>query len=345
MTRLGRLVQESIAASGGPILENQVFGTTDPESISERIAEFCHEQLGEYPTDGVFYSTSVGCVAGVLSASGRGVAIKTYQARWTASFLTAVLRIQRHLASRGFPCPTPMAGPAPLGVGMATAEELIPDPGPTPVGMQEMRLSARGLARVVATCRGEDPTGLVPHPLDAASGSLYPDPHSPAFDFTSTAAGAEWIDELASSARMARNDLVGDRVVAHTDWSARNVRLSPKGLVVAYDWDSLALVAETTAVGQAAATWSSFAADDPPLAPSAQEVARYVGSYESERGVPFTSAERDAAGAAALWVLAYTARCEHALASNMGGPRRAQGRLRAEGDTLLRLSSLLPVNQ
>ena len=194
MARLGRLIQESIAASGGPILEDQVFGTTDPEAISERIAEFCRKYICENTIDGVFYRTSVGCVAGVLIASGRGVVIKAYQARWTASFLAAVLRIQRHLASCGFPCPTPMVGPAPLGRGMATAEELVPDPGPTPVGIREMRISAGGLARVVAVCRRQDTTGLVPHPLDAASKSLYPEPHNPVFDFRATAAGAEWID-------------------------------------------------------------------------------------------------------------------------------------------------------
>ena len=121
------------------------------------------------------------------------------------------------------------------------------------------------------------------------------------------------------------------------------MRLSPKGLIVAYDWDSLAVVAETTAVGQAAATWSSLEADDPPLAPTAQDVATYIVSYESHaRGASFSAAERDAAGAAALWVLAYTARCEHALTSNTDGPGRAQSRLRAEGDPLLRLSSLVP---
>ena len=52
-------------------------------------------------------------------------------------------------------------------------------------------------------------------------------PHSPSFDFEATAAGAQWIDDLARAALPCAD--FGDRVVAHTDWSARNVRLQVLG--------------------------------------------------------------------------------------------------------------------
>jgi hypothetical protein len=112
------------------------------------------------------------------------------------------------------------------------------------------------------------------------------------------------------------------------------------GVVVAYDWDSLAAVPETVAVGQAAMTWSSLEADEPALAPSAGEVAGYVKAYQAARGRTFTAPEWDAIGASALWVLAYAARCEHALRSAGSGPERARSRLRADRDALLRLSDM-----
>jgi hypothetical protein len=131
-------------------------------------------------------------------------------------------------------------------------------------------------------------------------------------------------------------------VIAHSDWSARNVRLRTHGVVAAYDWDSLAFMSETSAVGQAAATWSSQDADAPPLAPGVDEVAAYVKAYEDGRGRTFTDAELDRIGAAALWVLAYTARCEHALAPFGTGPHAARSRLQADGDALLHLASGSP---
>jgi hypothetical protein len=63
--------------------------------------------------------------------------MKGYQPRWTKTFLSAVSRVQRHLAQNGFTCPAPLAGPAPLGLGMATVETLsskeardVPSTGP-----------------------------------------------------------------------------------------------------------------------------------------------------------------------------------------------------------------------
>jgi aminoglycoside phosphotransferase (APT) family kinase protein len=40
------------------------------------------------------------------------------------------------------------------------------------------------------------------------------------------------------------------------DWSGRNVHVQDGKVVAVYDWDSVALAAESTAIGQAAVTWS-----------------------------------------------------------------------------------------
>jgi hypothetical protein len=321
-------------------VETEVFATSDPGIIADSIDAFCDTCLGSRVADGLFYSSSVGCVSGVTLHDGRSVVVKVYQPRWTADFLTAVARVQRHLAEAGFPCPRPLAGPLPFGTGLALVEDVLPDPGPGPAGPSELRVSARGLAEVVIICEKLDPSGLSPHPLDSPAGELYPVPHHPVFDFEATSEGAAWIDALAGAAARQR-DLSGLRqVIAHTDWSMRNVRLTPARVVAAYDWDSLAQVTETLAVGQAAATWRSDAAGTRSLAPSRDEVADYVNAYESARGRTFSPAEWDAIGASALWVLAYTARCEHALSASGLGPEHAIGRLRLEGDALLRLSEI-----
>jgi hypothetical protein len=331
-------IDEVVKAWEGPLVETSVFGTSEPGQIAELIEDFCRTVMSRPIHDCSFYGSSVGCVAGVELSDGQMIVIKAYQPRWTAEFLTAVTRAQRHLCDRGFPCARPVSGPHPLGEGFALVEQLLPDPGNQRLGSGEMRASARGLAEVVALCGDVEPRGLTPHPLDRSTDELYPVPHHPAFDFHATSEGAGWIDNLARHAVARRDVADSPSVIAHSDWSARNVRLRTHGVVAAYDWDSLAFMAETSAVGQAAATWSSRDADAPALAPGVEEVAAYVKAYEEGRGRPFTDAEVDRIGAAALWVLAYTARCEHALGPYETGPRAARARLRVEGDALLHLA-------
>ena len=123
-------------------------------------------------------------------------------------------------------------------------------------------------------------------------------------------------------------------MIAHTDWSARNVRLGSDRVLAVYDWDSLALVPESTAVGQAAATWSSTA-EPGEQAPSLTEIVDYVRGYEDARGHTFSAGEHRAIGAAVVWVLAYAARCEHAIDPHSEVHRRARPRLAADGAALL----------
>lgn len=127
------------------------------------------------------------------------------------------------------------------------------------------------------------------------------------------------------------------RTVAHTDWSARNVRIHEGRLWVAYDWDSLGWVSEATAVGQAAATWRSTGEADDPVAPGPDEVGGYLDAYEAGAPRRFSGDERRIVMAAALWVIAYTARCEHALEVVTGRRvERARARLQQDGGGFLR---------
>ena len=248
-----------------------------------RDQRFCEHDLGSPAADGLFYGASVGCVAGVRLADGIRVVIKAYQPRWTVPFLVAVHDSQRHLADSGFPCPRPVLGPRRLLGALALVEECVSDPGSAPMTPEMLAVSATGLAKQIGLCRGLDGAALRDHPLNASASTLYPEPHSPVFDFAATASGAEWIDELATRAKVLRDSDPGEPVIAHTDWSARNVRMSTERVLVAYDWDSLALVPESTAVGQAAATWSATA-EAGEEAPSVAEIVEYVGRYEQGAG-------------------------------------------------------------
>lgn len=317
--------------------DEAVFGTKDPAAIAALLDGFCQHELGSGVTGALFYGSSVGCVAGVELGDGRSVVVKAYQRRWGRGFLAAVSRVQGHLAAHGFPCPEAILGARPLGPALANVETVLPDPGVrTLASPTDMAASAAGLARQIGLCRDVAEPILSNHPLNAEPGQLYPEPHSPFFDFSARAGDAAWIDRLGAQARAERDADRWPLVIAHTDWSARNIRVHDGQLAAAYDWDSLSRVAEPVAIGQAAATWCSFGEPGDPIAPSPEQTMAYVSAYEAAAGRQLTAQQRRAARAAALWVLCYTARCEHAIEATTGqAPDRARARLAADGPRYL----------
>jgi hypothetical protein len=333
--------------SSDDALDRLVFGTDDPRRIDELLNDWCATVLGAPVASTTFTTASVGVVSGLELVDGRRVVVKAFQPRWTRVFLTAVARVQAHVVKAGFPCPAPIGGPAPVGTGFALAESELPDPGHEPMRPDSLVAAAGGLARLVELCRDVDPSGLSPHPLDGRhDGGLYPQPHNPVFDFAATAAGAEWIDELAAAATEVRQRDESSPVIAHTDWSVRNIRLRDGALLAVYDWDALAIVSEAVAVGQASVSWAARGEVGDVIAPSLGDASRFVRSYEQARGRSLDDEVRGALGASALWMLAYTARCEHAL-DPLGGPlhRWARDRLAAEGAAFLELGDRLDEGQ
>ena len=300
-----------IPVAGIGRFEAEVFGTMESSEVAAVLASLAATATGVEVVGGLWYCSSTAAVAGVVLEDGRSVVVRAYQRSASSSFIEGVVRAQDRLASAGFPCARPLSGPVVVDGILGRVESLLPDPGPRRFEPGEMNESARGLARVVSLAATVDPAGLDRHPMALPDTQLYPSPHSPLFDFDATASGAEWIDEIASAARRAMTDVTP--VIAHGDWSARNVRLGPGGLLGAYDWESLQHGPETTAVGVAAATWRSLGEPHEPMAPSADEIMRYVTLYEAGREGPFTARQRRSARAAAAFALAYTARCEHAL--------------------------------
>jgi hypothetical protein len=144
------------------------------------------------------------------------------------------------------------------------------------------------------------------------AGELWPQPHDRRFDFTRTADGAGWIDELAAQARVRLGAGCGELVVAHCDWRAEHVRFEGEEIVATYDWQSLALTRESELVG---ATAHAFTADwgipQTRRLPTLDEARAFVADYEAARGAPFSPAEQETIDAAWVYATAYGARCEH----------------------------------
>ena len=90
------------------------------------LGAWCEQWLGAEPTDVLFHQGHLSQVMGLRLADGSAVVIKL---RPPGTRLSACVVVQRHLWAAGFPCPEPLAGPAPLGALSATARYVAAHPG------------------------------------------------------------------------------------------------------------------------------------------------------------------------------------------------------------------------
>ena len=116
------------------------------EPIPAPIAAWCRRWLGAEPTDELFQLGHLSQVMGLRLADGVAVVLKV---RPPSERLAACVLVQRHLWAAGFPCPEPLAGPAPLGKLSATAEVLVEGGSQLPLTDDSPRLFAEALARLV----------------------------------------------------------------------------------------------------------------------------------------------------------------------------------------------------
>ena len=331
------VVRAEIARDGITTVEELIFGTPEPTAIARIVEGFCQSHLSSTVARALFFRVTVGCTFGVELAGGNQIVIKVFQPRWSEVFLNATRRVQDHIARSGFPAPRPLGPLARLGPEgcLAAIDTYLPDPGMRPfTEPSELQESARTLARLMTLAQGMDPTGLGQSPM-RHDGALYPTPHSPVFDFESTAEGAAWIDRFAAEAKRAMAKENGELVITHADWSARNIRIVESQLVASYDWDSAAATTEATAVGQAALTWRSTSEPGDGPFPALGELDAYYKAYEQARG---HAIDRRGARAASLYLLSYIARCEHSLAGKglaNNEPVSARRRLSEDGRQFL----------
>jgi hypothetical protein len=289
----------------GAAVERSIFGTDDPEEIWREVREIC-----PHAVDCFAFEVSVGARLGLRLADGTRVAVKV--SRQSHEYLTAVQQVQEHLWRHGFPVPRP------LGVRGRGAIEEWRDEGDYLDGHDPAvrAVIASYLAELFRVTEGlEPPAGLAPYfaPPDAP---LWPRPHNVLFDFEATAGGAEWIDEIARSAKPLRRVPAGRLVIGHGDWTVKHFRFEGFRPTVIYDWDSLNTDYETVFVGGSAASFTYTEELPVDVWPTEVEAVAFIDDYERARETPFTPEERRAVRAAAVYSRAYSARCTHAVAKD-----------------------------
>jgi hypothetical protein len=284
-------------------IERSILGTDDPERIWGQVLEVCPEAV-----DCFAFEVSVGALFGLRLRDGSRVALKLHRER-DAGSLEAVQRVQAYLVERGFPCPQP------LGVrGTATLERWA-DKGVYRDAHDPAvrRVVARYLARLFVLTRPLRPlAGLEPF-FPPPDGPLWPVPHNVLFDFEATAAGAEWIDEIAREAKPLRDAGAGELVIGHGDWTVKHFRFAGLRPTIVYEWDSLNTDYETIFVGLAADSFTYTEHLPVEVWPTLSETRAFLADYEQERERPFTAEELRAVRAATVYSRAYGARCTHAV--------------------------------
>lgn len=315
MGSIETIVEASLVGSHGAI-EQELFGAATPGEIAGILEEFLLAHFGQRP-EGLFYESSVGIVLGARLAEGLEVVVKVHRWNVNKAKLRAVQRVQRELSARKLPFPCPLMEPTTVGMGIATVDELIIGEVADGHNPDVRRVITAELCRLAKEGRSlGDVTDLGPPALlRAPDEALWPVPHSPIFDFESTREGAEWIDELATSARRRLDQRSDEQVVGHFDWRVGNLGFRGNRLVAIYDLDSLALAPEPVIVGNAAAAFSYDWSKPGGSPPDISEMRAFVAEYERARGREFDRNERDVLDAANLFHIAYGARCQWSATS------------------------------
>lgn len=296
---------------GDAALAMSILGVPDRKSAVARLEDWTRSQGYDDPQV-VSLDLSVGAAAGVRLADGSRLFVKAWSAEADRTALTAQLAIQNTMAERGFPAPAVLSALLPLGDGCAAIMRF--DQGGSLTDVRRpgvLEAMARGLARLVKA--GADLVSTPGLPERALPAGLWPKPHNVLFDFDRTAAGAEWIDDVAHTARTVLRASSAPRVLSHMDWSAKNMRMGADDIAVVYDWDSVYADTEMSVLGSAAATFpTTWDLPVEPI-PTREQVLAFLAAYGLERGRPLDDDERAQVSATLNYTQAYVARCAHAL--------------------------------
>ena len=271
------------------------------------LAAWCEAHLGSPVESELFRTGHLTCVIGTRLADGREVVVRV---RPAASRLTACTEVQRRLFDSGYPCPQPLAGPAPLGEHAASAESYMPGGAALPGSGRAAQPFAAALAQLVHLApRPEQVPSLAPAPPWAAwnhsQGGLWPWPEDLDVDLNQVD-GPDWIDAAGQAARQKLREDQDQAVIGHSDWITGNLRWDGNRLLVAYDWDSLIAGSEAVIAGLAAAIYLY------PALPTVTETREFLDAYATARGRPFSPGELQRCWAAGVWTKAYDAKQQHA---------------------------------
>ncbi|CAN5725385.1 hypothetical protein BH24ACT5_BH24ACT5_04840 [soil metagenome] len=277
----------------------------DPVSL----AAWCTDRLGSAPAAELFRSGRLSAVIGLRLADGREVVVKI---RPASPRIAACVEVQRRMFESGYPCPEPLSGPAPFGIGIATVESYVPGGDVLPGPEHTAQLSAEAFARLIGLApRPAEVSSLDPAPSWASwnhgEAGLWPRPEGADFDLNEVD-GPEWIDRAAGRARDRLRAGVWEAVIGHCDWLADNMRWTGDELLVVHDWDSAVADSEAVLVGFAAALYSTVSPDK--LA-TVDETDRFMDAYCAARARVLGADEVQRSWAAGVWTRAYDAKYQH----------------------------------
>lgn len=295
-----------------------IFGTTDPGEVNHTFLDALRE-AGIIAVGCSQFEISVGAVGIFETDNGSKIASKALRAdAYSHRELEALRTISTHLSSQGVPCARPLHVPIQLRNTTVLIDEFLYNSGPSQSRRGTAITSmAHLLWRIVEGGSGLPATREIAHTVSLGPpDSLWGRPHSPVFDFPGTASAAAWIDKIATDAKATASDTLDKTnpglVLGHVDFSFQNVRLGANDSPVAlFDMDSLMMLPEPHLAGMTAVkfTWTHGSDDK---FPSKAQARSFVTAYEAARGRRFSNQELQGVQAAALYALAYVARCEQA---------------------------------
>jgi len=278
-----------------------------PEVDAASLAAWCEIHLGTPVESELFRTGHLTSVIGIRLADGREVVVRV---RPAAPRIAGCTEVQRRLFESGYPCPQPLAGPAPLGGYEATAESYIVGGAMLPDSGRTAQPFAAALAQLVHLApRPDEVPSLAPAPPWAAwnhsQGEVWPSSDDLAVDLNEVH-GFGWIDAAGQAARQRLRQGHDQAVIGHCDWITDNLRWDGDRLLVAYDWDSLIVDSEAVIAGLAAATYLY------PEVATVTETQDFLDAYATARGRPFSPGELERAWAAGVWTKAVDAKEEQA---------------------------------
>jgi len=312
-----------------------VDGAGAGPTVPVAIGAWCRRWLDAEPTQVLFQVGHLSQVLGLRLADGSAVVVKV---RPPSERLAACVQVQRHLWAAGFACPEPLAGPAPLGALVATAEVLVEGGDQLAWADDAPRLFAQALARLVALA---PPCGALPS-LEPSlpwvgwqhdQPGTWPVPDDVDADLNAQP-GPAWIEDTGARVRWR---LLGagslPRVVGHADWESQNLRWLDRRLHVVHDWDSVVGQAEATIAGAASAVFTATGA--PNTSANVEQSAAFLEAYAAARDRPWSDDELELAWAAGLWVRIFNAK-KATLRAGGQTPSASSRRLAAEVGERLR---------
>lgn len=295
-------------------LAKSILKTSDLETIQAFVGDVLANILGWKTTHLFRFELSVGAAFGIENEDGQRCLLKvlgpdeTQAANHRRAF-------QAWIHERGFPCPAIIC-PVSRFNGLQFVIEEYLDVGRHADGHlpADRALMANELHNLISLSRDYPNKNSIPaDTLLRQAGSVWPKPHNIYFDFAATKEGAEWIDEAGAASWSILDKMEEGNVIAHMDWSAKHFLISGDAVSVIYDWDSVARVTETRAVGSAAAVFAYSEYIDKDNRPNANEVQGFLADYQQARGSKFSASELQEIHACIGYTAAYGARCEHAI--------------------------------